>query len=123
MQTLLLKYSHRGGGGLKNGNILRATFMDEPLLNLLLFSLAMAVNWLPFIGCLSIAFGPSATLFLCTAAQEAQVGNVFNYNFMTYFNYGGDIHDQTFNKGGDILVCVRNPTKLQPTDYLNFDRI
>jgi len=32
----------------------------------------MAVNWLPFIGCLSIAFGPSVTLFLCTAAKEAQ---------------------------------------------------
>lgn len=32
----------------------------------------MAVNWLPFLGCISIAFGPSAALFVCTAAKEAQ---------------------------------------------------
>lgn len=32
----------------------------------------MAVNWLPFLGCLSVAFGPSVTLFFLTAAKEAQ---------------------------------------------------
>lgn len=32
----------------------------------------MAINWFPFVGCLSIAFGPSVTLFLVTAASEAQ---------------------------------------------------
>jgi len=32
----------------------------------------MAVNWLPFLGCLFLSFGPSFTLFIMTAAQEAQ---------------------------------------------------
>ena len=37
----------------------------------------MAVNWLPFLGCLSISFGPTVILFILTCAREAQAVILF----------------------------------------------